>query len=372
MSSNCRKTLSSRMIVLQYLTSQTFMLILLVLLFVSNNALAQADDDQDRYKRGVERKNYDEKEHAENRSKSIVVAPEYPRYEPPYNPPVRYRPFDVRVWTDSSSYLPGDRIRISFRSSKDAYVYLFDTDTQGVTRQIFPNYYDQDNFVRAGRTYSIPDRGYSLLIDGPRGREHLDITAVRERWGSLRSYGQFRKNDPYPRRHGGYKELQRKVQDESAHRYRNQSKEFNKGEVRRGYNQRNRIEVQPVPYPPVRRTEVAYNSTSFLVRNGYGHHYQEDYGPGPYQCQSDGYFYPYGYYGDTQKVKIKTSPSGANIFIDGQYVGRSSIKIKLPLGRHEIRIEKYGYYAETRSVYFNREHKHRQNYKFHLRRAHRY
>ena len=103
----------------------------------------------------------------------------------------RWSDLEVDVWTDQDSYYIGDRIDVYFHVNRDAYVYIFNTDTHGVTRQIFPNYYDRDNYVRGGVVYTIPDRGYSLEITGPTGREYVRAIAVTELRDFLRRYESF-------------------------------------------------------------------------------------------------------------------------------------------------------------------------------------
>ncbi len=98
----------------------------------------------------------------------------------PYNRPVR-----VEVWTDrreGSTYCAGDSIRIFFRTNIDAYVTIYDLNTQGRVNVLFPNRYHRDNFVRGGRTYSLPSGyGYRLMVEGPRGWEYLRAVATTNR-----------------------------------------------------------------------------------------------------------------------------------------------------------------------------------------------
>ncbi|MBE3576556.1 MAG: DUF4384 domain-containing protein [Limnochordales bacterium] len=83
----------------------------------------------------------------------------------------------ARIWVDRASYAPGDPIVIHFSISKDAYVYILDLDTEGVQRLLLPNSYEGTNFFRAG-TYSIPRANYSLKVQGPPGTEYLQIVAA--------------------------------------------------------------------------------------------------------------------------------------------------------------------------------------------------
>ena len=92
-----------------------------------------------------------------------------------------HRPVDVEIWTNKghgAKYCVGEEIEIYFRTNRDAYVAIYNTDTRGRTHRLFPNRYDHDNFVRGGKTYRLPARGYDFYIEGPRGRESLKAVAA--------------------------------------------------------------------------------------------------------------------------------------------------------------------------------------------------
>ncbi|HEC93072.1 MAG TPA: PEGA domain-containing protein [Candidatus Atribacteria bacterium] len=67
-------------------------------------------------------------------------------------------PFSLRLWLDKGRgevYAPGERIRIFFQVSRDSYVKIYNYDTRGRVKIIFPNRYTPNNFVRAGETRTI-------------------------------------------------------------------------------------------------------------------------------------------------------------------------------------------------------------------------
>lgn len=112
--------------------------------------------------------------------------------------PDRGRSINASVWTDRKDYRVGEKVRISYRVNTDAYVIIFSTDAEGKTRQIFPNYYDKDNFVRGGRTYTLPNKGYSLEAVPPRGTETITILASKERGRGFGNYQKYGKSNPFP------------------------------------------------------------------------------------------------------------------------------------------------------------------------------
>ncbi|MDO9555041.1 MAG: PEGA domain-containing protein [Atribacterota bacterium] len=54
-----------------------------------------------------------------------------------------------------ATYAPNERIKISFRVSRDSFVRIYNYDAEGRVKIIFPNRYSPHNFVRAGEVKSI-------------------------------------------------------------------------------------------------------------------------------------------------------------------------------------------------------------------------
>jgi len=67
-------------------------------------------------------------------------------------------PFSLRLWLDKergTTYAPGERIKIFFQASRDSFIKIYNYDTEGRVKIIFPNRYSPDNFVRAGEIKTI-------------------------------------------------------------------------------------------------------------------------------------------------------------------------------------------------------------------------
>ena len=67
-------------------------------------------------------------------------------------------PFSLRLWLDKergATYAPGEKIKIFFQASRDSFVTLYNYDTKGRVKIIFPNQYSPHNFVRAGEVNSV-------------------------------------------------------------------------------------------------------------------------------------------------------------------------------------------------------------------------
>lgn len=74
----------------------------------------------------------------------------------------------IRVWTSSGDlFHRGDRVRVYFRTERDAYVTVFRVDTDGRVRVLFPRIPDDDNWAAGGTTYQLSayDRGVGFMVD---------------------------------------------------------------------------------------------------------------------------------------------------------------------------------------------------------------
>jgi len=58
---------------------------------------------------------------------------------------------------DSPSYVPGERMDLSFKSTKDSYVTIYQYDSEGRVSIIFPNQSNPHNFVRGEHLYQVED-----------------------------------------------------------------------------------------------------------------------------------------------------------------------------------------------------------------------
>ncbi len=92
-------------------------------------------------------------------------------------------PFSVKVWTDKNQFRIGEPVTFYFRADRDCYITLLDQGTSGALRVIFPNPYQRDNFIRARKTYAVPDpaTSYEIRVDGPPGIERVKAIASLNR-----------------------------------------------------------------------------------------------------------------------------------------------------------------------------------------------
>ncbi len=101
---------------------------------------------------------------------------------------------DVEIWSRPGTgavLRPGSSVTLNFRTSRDAYVAVYDVDTQGRLRLLFPTAPWDDGYVEGGRTIQLPERGagYRLMVTGPSGVERVVALAsdrpLADRWRRL-------------------------------------------------------------------------------------------------------------------------------------------------------------------------------------------
>lgn len=94
----------------------------------------------------------------------------------------------VKVWVDkdpkkqgTSVYQIGEPIFIYVNVNQDAYVYLFNINADGRIDPILPNAFERDNFLRAGETRRFPPEGarYRYTVTGPEGEDRILAVASK-------------------------------------------------------------------------------------------------------------------------------------------------------------------------------------------------
>jgi hypothetical protein len=121
---------------------------------------------------------------------------------------------EARVWMDRGDeplLQRGDRVRLYYRTSADAYVTIFHIDTDGAVQLLFPRSPDDDDLVRGGQDYRLlfpttpywyvdedPGQGYFFILGSP---EPFDYGAFAyspyDRTWDLSAVGLTVYQDPY-------------------------------------------------------------------------------------------------------------------------------------------------------------------------------
>ena len=84
----------------------------------------------------------------------------------------------VDVWINKEEggvYSSGDKLQVFFRASQDAYVLLYNIDTEGYIHLIYPFRPRDPVRIQGGETYRVPARQdpYDLVAEGPTGVEYV-------------------------------------------------------------------------------------------------------------------------------------------------------------------------------------------------------
>jgi hypothetical protein len=113
-------------------------------------------------------------------------------------PAARARVMGVDIWTDRGKdaiYEPGDPLEIKVRASDDAYLLVYDIDSQGYIRVLYP-YEGNSGFIEGRRTYHVPPASSDaqLVVQGPVGEGYVVALASREPFSPLPWY--LRPYDP--------------------------------------------------------------------------------------------------------------------------------------------------------------------------------
>lgn len=117
-----------------------------------------------------------------------VPIPDNPR---PCPAPEAERPLRVDVWVSGGTdrvFHPGESVVVCFRANRDAFVLIYDIDTEGRAHRLYPRTAYDSEYVEGGVTYSVPGRGagYRLMVSGPAGVETIVATAsdlpLSDRW----------------------------------------------------------------------------------------------------------------------------------------------------------------------------------------------
>jgi len=195
--------------------------------------------------------------------------------------------FSLRLWLDKergATYAPGEKIKISFQVSRDSFVTLYNYDTEGRVKIVFPNRYSPHNFVRAGQIRSVEG-----LID-PRSRPGIEYIQG------------FATNRP------------RLLSDREKDLI---SKEF-MPEISKNYRTfTNTIKRIIISMPST--TWTSSNILSYMVRS----------------------ITPPTYYG---RIIATSHPQGAKVYLDNVYKGVTTLNLdRVTAGQHQIKLVKTGY-----------------------------
>ncbi|MGD9809427.1 MAG: DUF4384 domain-containing protein [Deferribacterales bacterium] len=106
----------------------------------------------------------------------------------PYMPDVSGR-LSVDLVLDKEELRENDKISVSYKTSDNAYVYIFSIGADGSVTLIFPNSIDRNNYTEKGKVYTYPQNGSEITLfarflpdfKGKSAKESVKIIATKER-----------------------------------------------------------------------------------------------------------------------------------------------------------------------------------------------
>lgn len=181
---------------------------------------------------------------------------------------------EVKVWLnkpEGAVYQVGESINIFFRANKSCYVVIYDIRPDGKITLLFPNRYDTNNYIAPNVTYKLPiSTAYSLKVTPPEGKEYIQIIASTSYIPIIQQLRELGTTKTFP-------ELTTDPE--------------------------NYVQKQILPYLT---GEWASDITYFYV------------GRAP----------------RTGVVQLESNPTGAHVYVDGKYLGRTPARIELDEGQH--------------------------------------
>lgn len=96
-----------------------------------------------------------------------------------------HEPPGIRIWTSHGEvYRRGERVRVYFRTERDAYVLILRADTDGRLRILFPRVPSENNYVRGGASYDVPNFNQhdAFVVDDDPGVGYVFAIAAQDQF----------------------------------------------------------------------------------------------------------------------------------------------------------------------------------------------
>ncbi|HBT38837.1 MAG: PEGA domain protein [Thermotoga sp. 50_1627] len=263
---------------------------------------------------------------------------------------------EVKVWLnkpEGAVYQVGESLNIYFKANKSCYVLIYDIRTDGKITLLFPNKYDSNNYIAPNVTYKLPISNlYSFKVSPPEGKEFIQIIASTSFIPIIQQLKDL-----------GTKQMFPLLSDDAENYVQKQILPYLTGEWASDITY---FYVGKAP-----RTGIAQ-----LESNPTGAHVYVDgkyIGRTPARVQLDeGQHFATFYWQDQVRTEtfvvmagttvvvtanfiqktilnINTTPSGAQIFLDGSFVGVSPLQIEVQPGQHTVLATMPGYSAAQQS-----------------------
>ncbi|ACR79622.1 MULTISPECIES: PEGA domain-containing protein [Kosmotoga] len=287
---------------------------------------------------------------------------------------IQYEPENIRLvppesdlkallWTNKptgSMYLSGEEMVIHFKTNKDAYVTILDILPNGKIKVLFPNKFEKDNFIQADVEYTLPGTSseYRLLTGDITGKEvfiliasteplyFLDPVFIRLQY-SIFTYFLSDVTAFVPTVTRSLDNVPWTVA--ATYHYINYLPNLQR--VRLDSDRPNTKVYVDGLYSGIAPVELKLEEGKHSV---YMFNDKElAYGPDVINVsavsrQFDFQLfptYPYGF------IDVFSDPVGANVYVDGKYVGKTPYHDFARVGYRSVRVSKWKYHSVTQEVY---------------------
>jgi hypothetical protein len=98
----------------------------------------------------------------------------------------------VDIWTDRGTggmYRVGEPVEVCIRPDEDCYVMVYEIDTDGYLKVLFPRDCDYDAYLEGGVTYVVGGGYRKLYVTGPSGMEYVHAVASYEPFRDIYWHG---------------------------------------------------------------------------------------------------------------------------------------------------------------------------------------
>ncbi len=258
---------------------------------------------------------------------------------------------------NGSVYKNGESISFTVKNKVSGYLYILDIPPDGTVTQIFPNYYEKNNFLKSG-THKIPSTSrYKFTVSGRRtGLEFVEFILSTKPLTFLDS-SLSSKSKPFPvlSREGKkeyvkfklkmMKELTRKFEKWTAWTYFYTANE----------NIKTLLKIETVPEKcDFYMDGKYYGLTPLILSVSPGYH--------DIRISHDGYKtwsgVVYVEFGKTKNLtmnlipneeslygflKITVDPEDASVYVDGKMLGNGPQHLKVSVGYHSVEVKMNGY-----------------------------
>lgn len=254
----------------------------------------------------------------------------------------------IDLQTNKLRYPPNSSLKILFKLNRQAYVYIYNIDSEGRVNLIFPNKYDKDNFVSSGE-HTLPGKGYSLVLNKLKGIEFLQAIASQDPIPFL-AKTEYQQS-PFPQLSSQSTSYVQKLRTNIDERL--SSDQWATDWTR--YKVTNKLSQLKITSSPrkakvfIENQLVGTTPGSFKVKPGvyeitikkpgYGK-WTKSVNVAPYETKelrAELTQQP------KTKLEITTLPAGAKVFIDDQYRGITPVEIVVNSGPISLRLSKEGY-----------------------------